>query len=168
MARILHVGCGHEPLPDILQGHTETRLDVDPECKPDIVASMTDMGEIGPFDAVYSCHCLEHLYPHDVPRALSEMFRVLAPGGTAMIRVPDLEDVRPSDDVVYESPAGPISGLDMYYGLRSQLANRPYMAHHTGFVQATLVKALTEAGFAPVKVTRDAVQFELLASGRRP
>lgn len=153
---LLHVGCGFEPLPPHLAGYglTETRLDIDPRCDPDIVASMTDLGEIGPFDLVYSCHSLEHLAPHDVGVALGEFRRVLKAGGMALVLVPDLEGVTPTDDVLFESPAGPISGLDLFYGFRPALQAQPYMAHRTGFVAQTLTRALTAAGFGTVTTER--------------
>jgi len=164
-ATVLHVGCGREPLPAWLGALREVRLDIEPLAEPDIVASMTDMGEIGPFSAVYSAHCLEHLAPHDVGVALAEMRRVLAPGGAVVIVVPDLEDVRPTEDVLYESAAGPVTGLDMIYGLRSALPHLPHMAHRTGFVSATLRAALEAAGFADVRTER-APDFNLIATGR--
>lgn len=153
---VLHVGCGYEPLPEWLSGlgHAETRLDIDPDCEPDIVASMTDLGPIGPFDMVFSCHCLEHLAPHDVPVALAEFSRVLKPDGKAVIMVPDLEGVAATDEVLFVSPAGPICGLDLFYGLRTALPERPYMAHRTGFVSLTLQAALDAAGFSTVGVQR--------------
>lgn len=162
MKTVLHVGCGRQPLPEWLAGLEEVRLDIDPDVQPDIVASMTDMGDIGPFDAVYTLHTLEHLYPQDVPTALGEIKRVLKPGGFAMIVVPDLEDVRPTEDVVYVSPAGPVSGLDMYYGMAGLIAESPYMAHHCGFVQETLQQVIDAAGFKASNVTRD--RFNLLAA----
>lgn len=162
---LLHVGCGREPLPTWLKGSEEVRLDIEPLSSPDIVASMTDMGDIGPFGAVYSSHCLEHLAPHEVGIALGEMRRVLAPGGAVIIVVPDLEDVHPTDDVLYQSPAGPICGLDMYYGLRSALPHLPHMAHRTGFVSATLANALRAAGFCDVKTER-AADYNLIGTGR--
>jgi len=151
--RILHAGCGGEPLPPWLDG-AEVRLDLDPTVAPDIVASMTDMGAIGPYDAVYSSHSLEHLYPHEVPRALAEFRRVLAPGGAAIIIVPDLEDVAATDEVLYIAAGGPIAGLDLIYGCRALLRDNSLMAHHTGFVASTLTKALQEAGFQSIRVER--------------
>lgn len=144
---------------------SETRLDIDPSCKPDICAGMTDMGEIGPFDAVYCSHALEHLYPHDVPVALAEFKRVLAPGGVVVVFVPDLEGVPADETVMYESPCGPITGLDMYYGKISYLADAPFMAHHTGFVRQTLESALQAAGFSDVKVIR-ATGFNLMGAAK--
>ncbi|WP_247874362.1 methyltransferase domain-containing protein [Azospirillum sp. TSH58] len=45
----------------------------------------------GTFDAVYHSHVLEHLSPAAVPAFLRECRRVLKPGGTLRIAVPDLE-----------------------------------------------------------------------------
>ena len=166
MLSVLHVGCGSQPLPAWLAGNVETRLDIDPDCQPDIVASMTDLGEIGPFDMVYSCHSLEHLMPHDVGIALGEFHRVLRPGGIAVVFVPDLEDVKPTTDVLYVSEAGPISGLDMYYGLHTVTEAQPYMAHHCGFVRETLGDALKAAGFASISVERLDV-FNLMGAAQK-
>lgn len=161
---LLHVGCGGEILPGWLGDMGEVRLDIDAGCEPDILAPMTDMGEIGPFDMIYCCHALEHLYPHQVPVALREFARVLRDGGTAVVIVPNLEGVKPSEDVLYESPAGPICGLDMYYGKASLIEESPYMAHHCGFVAQTLADALRGAGFKKVAARRLA-DFNLLALG---
>lgn len=45
------------------------------------------------FDATYSSHVLEHLTPEDGRALLSEQFRVLKPGGTCRVVVPDLETI---------------------------------------------------------------------------
>lgn len=152
MPSVLHVGCGHTPLPAWFAHFDEVRLDIDPSCNPDIVAGMTDMGQIGPFDALYCSNALEHLYPHEVPIALSEFRRVLKPGGAMVLFVPDLEGVSATDDVLYESPCGPITGLDMIYGKISYLQDAPYMAHHTGFVKETFARTLSAAGLSGVTV----------------
>jgi SAM-dependent methyltransferase len=161
---VLHVGCGGDSLPPWLDGYRETRCDINPKCNPDVVASMTNLGQIGQFDIVYCCHALEHLYPHEVHQALQEFLRVLVPGGYAAIFVPDLEGVQPTAEPLYASPAGPITGLDMYYGKQSMIAANPHMAHHTGFVQSTLLVALQAAGFSKSKVDRVSV-FNLFGVG---
>lgn len=164
---ILHVGCGGEPLPPWLGEHDEVRLDIDPQHKPDIVASMTDMGDIGQFDVVYNSHSLEHLYPHDVPVALGEFWRVLRPGGVAILLVPDLEDVRATEDVLYVAPAGPMTGLDLIYGCRRLIPTMPFMAHHTGFTADTLRAAMEAAGFSGVRTIRG-LDHNLTGAGFKP
>lgn len=129
------------------QGFKTTYLDIEARTNPDVVASMTDMGEIGPFDMVYCCHALEHLYPHEVNLALREFKRVLKVGGTAMIVVPDLEDVKPTNDLLERSDKAPITGLHMFYGDHALIREFPFMAHHCGFVADTLAFALKTAGF---------------------
>jgi len=161
--RILHVGCGGAPLPDWLLG-TETRFDIDPNMKPDIVGSMTEMGDIGPFDIVYCCHTLEHLGPRDVHKALQEFLRVLSPNGAAIVLVPDLEDVKPTFEVMYESPSGPVTGHDMYYGHVS-CDHNPYMRHLSGFISETLKDAFLKAGFNRAKVSRGEMGMNLIAMG---
>lgn len=165
---ILHVGCGNEHMSEgMFADYTEVRLDIDPNCNPDIVASMTDMGEIGPFDLVYASHCLEHLAPADVMVALGECLRVLRPGGAVLFFVPDLEGVPMTEDVLYVSPAGPICGLDLMYGLRHCLHLMPYMAHLTAFTRDTLAAALESAGFDRVYVKRIEC-YNLIAGAVKP
>jgi len=151
---LLHVGCGGEVLPSWLMDYEEIRLDIDASQCPDVVASMLDMGEIGPFDAILCRHALEHVYPHEVGQALGEFKRVLKPGGYAVVFVPDLEGVAPTNEVLLESPSGPITGHDMIYGYGVALAHNPYMAHKCGFGKETLEAALENAGFSKAKTTR--------------
>ena len=164
--RVLHAGSGRTPLPAWLSPSVETRLDINPDCAPDIVASIADLGDIGPFDVVYTCHTLEHLHPSDVDRALAEFHRVLAPRGIVIIFVPDLEDVRPTDDVLYTSAIGPITGLDMIYGKASLTLADPYMLHRTGFTATTLGAAIYRAGFVNAGARRLG-GFNLMGAGEK-
>ncbi len=148
------MGCGSAPLPDWFGAAVETRLDADARARPDIVASMTDMGEIGEYDIVFCSHALEHLAPSDVMKALAEFHRVLRPSGAAMVFVPDLQDIRPTFETVYESPMGPVTGHDMIYGHTLAAETNPFMRHLTGFIDETLRGALTQAQFRNVRVDR--------------
>ena len=153
--RVLHAGCGRRELDrDIFPGWAETRLDIDPECYPDMVGSMANLDLIGDgeFDAVYTSHALEHLNAHDAARALREFHRILRPGGVALVIVPDLEGIEPTAEVVYESPGGPITGLDMIYG--HNVRSSPWMQHRCGFIKATLEAAFLSAGFTKHVVNR--------------
>lgn len=140
------------------------RLDIEPRTEPDILGSMTNMGAIDPVDVVFCCHALEHLYPHEVTQAIQEFYRVLKPGGKVIILVPDLEDVKPTEEALYRSDCGPISGLHMYYGDPMQIPEFPYMAHHCGFVAATLTKAIGIAPFEMIEAKR-LPNFNLMGVG---
>jgi len=105
---------------------------------------MTDLGDVGSFDAVACNNALEHLYPHEVDKALSEFYRVLKPGGHAVIQVPDLEDVKATEDLL---PEIGMSGLHLFYGDPALLEHFPHMAHHSGFVEDTLRRVMERVGF---------------------
>lgn len=152
--KLLHVGCGGDPLPAWLGQYDETRLDIDASHNPHIVADMVSLGDIGTFEAVFCSHALEHLPPHQVNDALREFHRVLSPGGALILFVPDLEGVEATDEPLFNAPCGPICGLDLIYGYRKMLKEKPYMAHRTGFVQRTFHAALVNAGFNEVSVKR--------------
>ena len=147
MRRVLIAGCGDEGQQWADQGWSVVRLDIDERTSPDIVGDMRDLGDVGDFDAVACNNALEHLYPHDVMKALKEFHRVLKPGGHAVIQVPDLQDVPATEDII---PEIGMSGLHLMYGDPARLEEFPYMAHHSGFVSASLQRVLTEAGFTPI------------------
>lgn len=151
---LLHVGCGGESLPSWLGLHEETRLDIDAAHSPHLVRDMQDLSGIGTFDSVYCCHALEHLSPHEVVPTLKQFHGVLNEGGVAIVFVPDLEDVRATDEVLFDAPSGPITGLDLIYGYRKMLEDKPYMAHKTGFTKETLEKSFIDAGFSRIEVLR--------------
>ena len=173
--RLLHVGCGRAnpnkvPAPFRGAGWQEVRLDIDPAVAPDVVASITDMAEVadGSVDAVFSSHNIEHLYAHEVPRALAEFHRVLKADGLLLIACPDLQAAAAlvADDklteTAYTSPAGAIAALDMIYGHRASLARgRIHMAHKSGFTRKVLMAAVRAAGFASVAAARRPEAYEL-------
>lgn len=177
MRTFLHVGCGRKRKAQTTKGFDtpewrEVRLDIDPTVKPDIVGTLTDMAAVGDgaMDGLYSSHNIEHLYPHEVPGALAEFRRVLTPQGFCVITCPDLQSVGALvaegrlTEAVYVSPAGPISPLDMIYGHLTDLAKgNLYMAHRTGFTDATLEAALRAVGFANVVMLRRPRALDLWA-----
>lgn len=179
MKQVLHVGCGPykaEKLHAMFRksGWQEVRLDIDPAVKPDVVASITDMGGIKStsMDGVYSSHNLEHLYPHEVGTALKEFCRVLKPEGFALVTCPDIESVAEQivnnglDTPLYTSPAGPISPIDILYGHRPSLARgNLFMAHKTGFTAKSLGQAMVNSGFVRVQVKRNKDNYALWALG---
>ncbi len=179
---VLHVGCGAANPHKLPSCHfpslqwRELRLDIDPDVKPDIVASITEMPmvEDESVDAVWSSHNLEHLWSHEVKPALAEFRRVLRPGGFVLVTMPDLQQVAGLvaqgrlDEPAYISALGPVSALDMLYGFRPSLAQgNQFMGHRTGFTAQTLANCLSETGFVDIVVERDGC-FAIWGKGVRP
>ncbi|MBB1073353.1 methyltransferase domain-containing protein [Rhodoferax sp. 4810] len=175
--RLLHVGCGKQnrtaTLPLFMSNEwLEIRCDIDPDVKPDVLASMTDLRVLNnqSVDAVFSRHNLEHLYAHEVSIALKEFWRVLTPTGFVIIICPDLQSVCAQvaagqlTTPLYHAPVGVITALDILYGLGSSIAaGNQFMAHRTGFTRDTLITALKTAGFGRVAVVARAAEFDLWA-----
>ena len=177
----LHVGCGPSRKahagPGFQPDHwREIRLDIDPSVEPDIVGTMLDMGGVpdASVDAVYSAHNIEHLYAHEVPRALSEFRRVLKPQGFVVITCPDLQAVArlvangQLTDAAYVSPMGPVSPMDIIFGYGPALAaGNSHMAHRCGFTLDVLLASLRTAGFAGVAGVARAQGLDLWALATR-
>ena len=157
-------------------GWKEVRYDIDTVVKPDIVGSIVDMAAVasGSCDAIWCSHNLEHLHTYEVPKALSEFRRVLNPGGFALITTPDLEGIAElvvagrTEDTAYQSPAGPITALDMLFGLSSAIASgNHFMAHNTAFTADRLGRLLIDAGFAEA-FTKRGPAYDVWALGVMP
>lgn len=165
---LLHVGPSVCTIQNTTQGFndgtwSELRYDIDPSVQPDIIGSMTDMSAVtsNSVDAIFSSHNIEHLYPHEVPITLAEFLRVLKPNGFVVLTCPDLQSVstliaeNKLYEPAYQSPAGPISPLDILYGHRAAMAKgNLYMAHRCGFTGKTLIQAFLDAGFQRALATR--------------
>jgi len=161
MNTFLHVGCGPKHKQQTTRGFNsdkwqEVRLDIDKKVNPDVVGTMTDMPDVqtASVNAIFSSHNIEHLYPHEVPVALGEFYRVLTDEGFVVITCPDLMSVcklvaeNKLTEPAYQSPAGAISPIDMLYGHRPSLAKgNAYMAHRCGFTETVLRATLQASGF---------------------
>jgi predicted SAM-dependent methyltransferase len=135
MPIFLHVGCGRNSKEETTEGFNtaewkELRFDIDKAVEPDLIGTMTDMSavESGSVDAVFSSHNIEHVFPHEVSIVLTEFFRILKPTGFVVITCPDVQSVCALIaagkllEPVYDSPAGPISPIDIVFGLRHAIA----------------------------------------------
>jgi predicted SAM-dependent methyltransferase len=159
MKTFLHVRCGPKDKSQIKgfnNNWKEIRFDIDKNVNPDIVGTLTDMKLVktGSVDAVYSSHNIEYIFPHEVPIALKEFYRVLKDDGIVVITCSDLQavcELVAKDRLLepfYESSAGPISPIDILYGHREAIANGfEYKAHKGGFTYSTLNSSFFEAGF---------------------
>ena len=171
----LHVGCGQARKQNTTEVFktdewSELRYDIDENCEPDVIGTMTDMSTLddNSFDAIYSSHNIEHLFFHEVPIALKEFLRVLKDDGFLFIRCPDLQSLGQqlsedkAIDTLYNSPIGDITPLDIMYGHRDSIRKGAhYMAHKTGFTSKILYGFLNGAGFKSSGVARSIKAYEL-------
>lgn len=157
--------------PTFFRTWRQIRVDLDPETKPDVLASIADLSAIpdGSVDAVWSAHCVEHLFAHEVPSALAEFRRVLRRTGFACIVIPDLQAIAEwiatdrLQETIYQSASGPVTAHDMIWGFgRALAAGNLQMAHRCGFTPTPFMRILTEAGFAEVLLRRKS-SLELVA-----
>jgi len=180
--RVLNVGGATKaiPIPQHYSGWEHLLLDIDPAQEPDVVCDARELAQlpVGEFDAVYCSHNLEHYWRHDLPDVLAGFAHVLLPEGFAEIRVPDLMAVftvvrergLDLDDVLYESPMGPITVNDVIYGYGQQIAESgdDFYAHKNAFTVKSITKALLEAGFALVYCAPGTYEIRALAFKRPP
>lgn len=163
---VLNAGCGNSEdgvLPAFFDGWRHLRVDIDPLAQPDLVASIANLSVIpdGTIDAVWSAHCVEHLFPHEVPLALAEFRRVLAETGFACVIVPDLQAIASwiatdrLHETIYQSAAGPVTAHDMLWGFGLAIAQGNLaMAHRCGFTPTLFLNHLSAAGFPEIVVRR--------------
>lgn len=163
---LINLGCGPRGsawLPAMFSNWREVRVDLDAEVAPDILADITDLSaiETGSVDAIWSAHCIEHVYLHQVSLAVAEAYRILRDDGFYCLIVPDLQAIAEYiaqdrlHEVVYEAPVGPVVAHDMIYGYGASIARgRTSMAHRCGFTPTLLLQKLQEAPFAEIVLKR--------------
>ncbi len=175
---LINVGCGTRDatvLPAYFNDWRQLRVDIDASVEPDIIADLTDLSAIADAtaDAVWAAHCVEHLYEHQVGRALSEFRRVLREDGFLCVVVPDLQAVARfvaadrMHDPLYQSPAGPVSAHDIFFGFGAAIASgRTSMAHRCGFTPGSLQRCFQQQQFGELLITRRSKDFEIAAVAR--
>lgn len=122
-------------------------LNAVPGSHVDHVGNAKDLSrfEDGTFDQVYASHVLEHFsYNGDLEVVLKEWFRVLKPGGTLFVSVPDLHLLcRMFLDREHLTTAERFFVMNMMFG--GQLDE--YDFHYTGLDDVLLAMFLMRAGF---------------------
>ena len=164
MKTVLNVGGNSRTikLPAIYNEWQNVLLDIDPQGEPDVVCDARALQNLpaAQYDAVYCSHNLEHYFSHDVAKVLAGFMHVMKDEAFAHIRVPDLGELMrvvadkklDIEDVLYQSPAGPISVRDVIYGYGPEIqrSGHDFYAHKTGFTRKSLLTALAKAGFTHV------------------
>ncbi|QTR44945.1 methyltransferase domain-containing protein [Thiothrix litoralis] len=180
--KVLNVGGNSKaiPLPPQYAGFEHILLDIDPSGNPDVVcdARQLDTLTADQYDAIYCSHNLEHYYAHDVPKVLAGFRHVLKDSGFVHIRVPDVDALMRTvlaknldlTDTLYQSPAGPITALDVLYGYGKKIAEsgEDFFAHKTGFTPKSLLHALRQHGFPWVFTQTGNLEIQAVAFTHEP
>lgn len=131
----LHLGCGKRFIPgyyhiDVMEyDHIDLRHAVD---SLPMVASASA-------DVIYACHVLEHFQQREVYRVLTEWRRILRPGGTLRLAVPDFEAA-----VMLYQTTGKVSSVR---GLLFGRGDFLYNVHYNVYDLASLEHVLRESDF---------------------
>jgi len=167
-------------LPPLYLGWEHVLLDIDPREAPDIVCDAREMSFLphSQFDAIYCSHNLEHYYRHDASKVLAGFLHVLKEDGFAHIRVPNMRALMRTvveknmdiEDVLYESPAGPITVHDVIYGygIEVERSGNDFYAHKAGFTQDSLIAVLIKCGFSYVYADSDELEIVAYAFKNKP
>lgn len=129
-------------------------VNLDESTKPTVKAPATKIPLEDEFaDLVYASHILEHLNygsrSPSVHEALKEWWRILKPGGTLMVAVPDLEVL--CELYLKGTTADRVMIMRMILG--GQLNEWDY--HYAGFDQALLASYLAYTGFENIERVKD-------------
>ncbi len=82
----IHLGCGFRRLDGFVH------VDVRAEYEPDKIGTAQKLPfEDDTAELIYWSHGLEHIHKNEVPRVVSELRRVLRPGGTLRLSMPDFD-----------------------------------------------------------------------------
>lgn len=180
--KLLNVGGNSKSieLPKLYQGWEHVLLDIDPKGNPDVVCDARALTTLpaAQYDAVYCSHNLEHYHRHDVVKVLAGFRHVIKPEGFAHIRVPDMDELihivaernLDIDDVLFQSPAGPIMVRDVIYGYGVEIerSGNDFYAHKTGFTLKSLVKILETSGFPHIYTGLNNMEILAFAFTREP
>jgi len=132
----LHLGCGNR----YLEGFVN--IDWRKTSATDLVCDIKRL----PFpdqtiESIESYHVLEHLPRHDVKDTLKRWRRLLMPGGTLIIEIPDF------DEIVRRYLAGDDSQLDGIFGLQRFTGD----FHLFGYNRNRFMALLKQAGFYEIR-----------------
>ena len=156
-----------EPLADGIRLHIGGRekrdgwkiLDALPGPDVDFVGNCNDLSFLPDESCseVYASHVLEHLgYDHELPVALTHVYRVLKPGGRLRVSVPDLEMLCR----LFLHPS--LDGDARWHVMRMMFGGRTteYDVHHSGLTLEFMTAFLGELDFRDIKRVPEFGVFE--------
>jgi predicted SAM-dependent methyltransferase len=135
----LHLGCGRRHIPGFIHIDAIDYPHVDHVSAIDNLCFIPDAS----VELIYNCHVLEHFKRRDVGRVLLEWCRILKPGGTLRISVPDFASLC---DIYREHRR-----LELVIGALFGRQDYLYNIHYNVFDYDELRAALERAGFVNVR-----------------
>jgi predicted SAM-dependent methyltransferase len=135
----IHLGCGKRYIPGFIHIDAIDFPHVDQVTSIDRLSFLPDAS----VDVIYNCHVFEHFKRSEVHKVLTEWRRVLRPGGTLRISVPDFACICKvyTEHQKLELVIGALFGRQDYL----------YNIHYTTYDFRTLSATLQEAGFENVR-----------------
>lgn len=163
-------GAGLRPAGLVSKPWRELRLDADPAVQPDVLTPAHDLSALadGEVDAVFSSHCIEHLYLDQALPALREWRRVLRPDGLMLLVCPDLQAAAEmiAQDRLFDVAYAGIRPYDIVFSHQGLVAQgraqgHSFMEHKSGYTLSVLSRLFNDAGFAVHAGMRVRERFEL-------
>jgi len=134
-------------------------LDITPGPEVDFTGDCRNLSNFadGSVEIIYASHVLEHVpYNYEMMKTLKEWFRVLKPGGTVMISVPDLETLCRLFVHPQITPKNRYTIMRMMFG--GQVDTHDF--HCAGLDWNIMGTFLHEAGFTEIKRVSDFGLFQ--------
>jgi SAM-dependent methyltransferase len=166
----LDLGCGetrHE-----FPGYDVTlRCDARPEVEPDYLVDVRHLPFPDGFAAhVFSSHCLEHFGRWEAADVLKEWARVLKPGGTMRLIVPD---VTWAARRILEKGYADGDAMNVLYGAQEAHGYaRELNSHHVGFTPLSLQALAEECGLEVISLehgdTNPSLGYNIVLDARKP
>lgn len=142
------------------QAHSDWKIfDLLPGPHVDFVGNCTDLSQFaeGSVTEIYASHVLEHLgYRQELPLALAEFHRVLEPGGSLRVSVPDLATLC----ALFGDPA--LTAEERVHVMRMMFGGQIDAGdfHKVGLTEAFLADFLAAAGFVGITRSDSSGPFE--------
>lgn len=135
----LHLGCGKRYIAGFVHIDAVDYPHIDHVATIDNLSFIPDNS----VELIYNCHVLEHFKRRDVDRVLKEWRRVLKPGGTLRVSVPDFSKLCE----VYQRE----NRIELVIGALFGRQDYLYNIHYNVFDFASLAQSLVQAGFVNVR-----------------
>jgi len=138
----LHLGCWHRYIDGFMHIDLCDLPHIDVKSSVDTLPFI----ESGVVDLIYASHVFEYFDQTKVPRVLEEWLRVLRPGGTLRLSVPDFSKLI----LVYQISGDIKSVIGPLYGRMNIEATDTVIFHKTMYDRTSLASTLEANGFVDV------------------